>query len=163
NQRRATKRKMNNMHRKLSMGMIGGGEGAVIGNVNRIAARMDGQGGLVNGAFSSVPANTGKTGEAPYLPAAPVYGSSGCSILQDRERPEGERMDFVSIVTPNHVHFDPAKQALQNGFHVVMDKPMTFDVEEARRLKQVVDDTRLSLCLTHAYTGYPMIKEARQM
>src|SRR5699024_4686592 len=157
------KRKMNNMHRKLRMGMIGGGEGAFIGSIHRTAARMDGQIELVCGAFSSDPEKSRKSGEALYLPPDRVYGSYGEMIQQERELPEGERMDFVAIVTPNHVHFDPAKQALQHGFHVVMDKPMTFDVEEARRLKQLVDDTELTFCLTHAYTGYPMIKEARQM
>ncbi|HLR25553.1 MAG TPA: Gfo/Idh/MocA family oxidoreductase [Fodinibius sp.] len=151
------------MHRKLRMGMIGGGKGAFIGSIHRTAARMDGQIELVCGAFSSDPEKSRKSGEALYLPPDRVYGSYDEMIQQERELPEGERMDFVAIVTPNHVHFDPAKQALQNGFHVVMDKPMTFDVDEARRLKQLVDDTRLSLCLTHAYTGYPMIKEARQM
>ena len=151
------------MHRKLRMGMIGGGKGAFIGSIHRMAARMDGQIELVCGAFSRDPEKSRKSGEALYLPPDRVYDSYSEMIQQESQLPEETRMDFVSIVTPNHVHFEPAKQALQSGFHVVMDKPMTFDVDEARRLKQLVDDTRLSLCLTHAYTGYPMIKEARQM
>jgi predicted dehydrogenase len=77
--------------------------------------------------------------------------------------PEGERMDFVAIVTPNHVHFEPAKLALENGFHVIIDKPMTLTFAEAKQLKKVVDKTGLVLAVTHAYTGYPMVKEARQL
>src|SRR5699024_7931615 len=154
---------MNNMHRKLRMGMIGGGEGAFIGSIHRMAARMDGQIELVCGAFSRDPEKSRKSGEALYLPPDRVYDSYSEMIQQESQLPEETRMDFVSIVTPNHVHFEPAKQALQSGFHVVMDKPMTFDVDEARRLKQLVDETGLTFCLTHAYSGYPMIKEARQM
>jgi len=151
------------MHRKLRMGMIGGGKGAFIGNIHRMAARMDGQIELVCGAFSSDPEKSMESGKALYLPPDRVYETYSEMIEKESNRPEGERMDFVSIVTPNHVHFEPARQALRHGFHVVMDKPMTFDLDEARQLKELVDESGLTLCLTHAYTGYPMIKEARKM
>jgi len=151
------------MDRKLRMGMIGGGEGAFIGEIHRIAARMDGQIELVCGAFSSNPAKSKRSGESLYLPFDRIYDTYQDMIEKESSLSEAERMDFVSIVTPNHVHFDPAKQALEHGFHVVMDKPITFDLNEARKLKQTVDDTNLILCLTHTYTGYPMVKEARQL
>ncbi|HKJ34603.1 MAG TPA: Gfo/Idh/MocA family oxidoreductase [Balneolales bacterium] len=151
------------MHRKLRMGMIGGGEGAFIGAVHRMVAQMDGQVELVCGAFSSDPENSKRTGEALYLPSDRVYRTYKEMIESERKLPENKRMDFVSIVTPNHLHFEPAKRALENGFHVVLDKPMTLTLDEAIALKKIVDDTGLVFCLTHTYTGYPMIREARQL
>src|SRR5699024_7138234 len=151
------------MHRKLRMGMIGGGKGDYIGNIHRMAARMAGQIALVCGVYSSDHEKSMESGKALYLPPDRVYETYSEMIEKESNRPEGERMDFVSIVTPNHVHFEPARQALRHGFHVVMDKPMTFDLDEARQLKELVDESGLTLCLTHAYTGYPMIKEARKM
>jgi len=145
------------------MGMIGGGSDAFIGAVHRIAALMDGQIELVCGAFSSKPEKSRTTGEELFLPPDKVYGSYQEMIEKESRLQEGERMDFVSIVTPNHLHFDPAKLALEHGFHVVLDKPMTFDLSEARRLKKLVDETGLVFCLTHTYTGYPMVKEARYL
>lgn len=151
------------MNRKLKMGMVGGGPGAFIGAVHRIAANIDGQIELVCGAFSSDPAKSKKAGQDLYLPANRVYGSYKEMILAEKNLPEGERMDFISIVTPNHVHFEPAKLALENGFHVVLDKPITFNLKEAKKLKEIADKTGNILCLTHTYTGYPMVKQARQM
>ncbi len=151
------------MDRKLRMGMIGGGSDAFIGAVHRIAALMDGQIELVCGAFSSKPEKSKATGKELFLPPDRVYASYKEMIDKESLLPEGERMDFVSIVTPNHVHFDPAKLALGHGFHVVLDKPMTFDLDEARQLKKIVDETGLVFCLTHTYTGYPMVKEARHL
>lgn len=145
------------------MGMVGGGRGAFIGGVHRIAAAIDQQIELVCGAFSSNPEKSRLSGEDFYLPANRVYGSYEEMITREKELPEGERMDFVSIVTPNHVHFGPAKMALENGFHVVCDKPVTFNVDEARMLKKLVDETGLIFALTHNYTGYPMVKQARKM
>jgi len=145
------------------MGMIGGGEGAFIGAVHRMVAQMDGQVELVCGAFSSDPENSKRTGEALYLPSDRVYRTYKEMIESERKLPENKRMDFVSIVTPNHLHFEPAKRALENGFHVVLDKPMTLTLDEAIALKKIVDDTGLVFCLTHTYTGYPMIREARQL
>lgn len=149
-------------NRKLRMGMIGGGPGAFIGAVHRIAASMDGEIELVCGTFSSDPEKSKQAGEMLYLQSNRVYSSYKEMIRSEAELPAAERMDFVSIVTPNHLHFEPAKLALENGFHVVLDKPMTFDLSEALQLKEVVAKSGKIFCLTHTYTGYPMVKEARQ-
>lgn len=151
------------MNRKMRMGMVGGGKDAFIGSVHRMAAALDGQIELVCGAFSSSPEKSKASGEALYLPSSRVYGNFEEMISKEKALPEGERMDFVSIVTPNHMHFPPAKMALENGFHVVCDKPMTLTLAEARELREIVKKTGLLFCLTHNYTGYPMVKEARQM
>jgi predicted dehydrogenase len=151
------------MDRKLRMGMIGGGPGAFIGAVHRIAANMDGETEIVCGAFSSDPAKSKQAGKQLYLPDARVYGSYKEMINTEKKLSANERMDFVSIVTPNHVHFEPAKLALENGFHVVLDKPITFNLKEAKQLKDIVSSTGNLLCLTHTYTGYPMVKQARQL
>ena len=151
------------MKRKIRMGMVGGGRGAFIGGVHRIAAAIDQQIELVCGAFSSNPEKSQLSGEDFYLPPDRVYGSYEEMILKEKELPLGERMDFVSIVTPNHVHFGPAKLALENGFHVVCDKPVTFNVDEAEILVKLVAETGLIFALTHNYTGYPMVKQARVM
>jgi predicted dehydrogenase len=145
------------------MGMIGGSLEAFIGAVHRKAASLDGEIELVCGAFSSDPKKSKATGKALYLDPKRVYGSYAEMIEKEKELPEDQRMDFVSIVTPNHVHFDAAKTALENGFHVIIDKPIAFNVAEAKALKKVVDKTGLVLALTHTYTGYPMVKEARDM
>jgi predicted dehydrogenase len=145
------------------MGMIGGGPGAFIGAVHRIAANMDGEIQLVCGAFSSDPQKSKQAGHELYLPSSRVYDSYKEMIKAEKNLPDGERMDFVSIVTPNHVHFEPARLALENGFHVVLDKPMTLTLKEAKQLKDIVSKTGNLLCLTHTYAGYPMIKQARQM
>ncbi|SDL96025.1 Predicted dehydrogenase [Siphonobacter aquaeclarae] len=151
------------MARKLRMGMIGGSLDAFIGAVHRRGAALDGEIELVCGAFSSNPEKSKATGEALYLPAERVYGSYEEMILKEKELPEGERMDFVAIVTPNHVHFPPAKMALENGFHVVLDKPITLNRAEAEELKKIWEKTNLVFCLTHNYTAYPMVKEARHL
>lgn len=147
---------------KLRMGMIGGGPDAFIGAVHRIAARIDGEIEIVCGAFSSSPEKSRKTGEALSLDPQRVYATYSEMIVNEAALPEDVRMDFVAIVTPNYLHFEPARQALQAGFDVVMDKPMTFDLKEALDLKRIVEETNRLFCLTHTYTGYPMIKEARQ-
>lgn len=144
------------------MGMIGGGPGAFIGAVHRIAANMDGAIELVCGAFSSDPEKSKQAGEMLGLDPARVYGSYREMIRAEAALPASERMDFVSIVTPNHVHFEPAKLAMENGFHVVLDKPATFNLAEAKELESIVAATGKYFCLTHTYTGYPMVKEARQ-
>jgi predicted dehydrogenase len=151
------------MNRKIRMGMVGGGIGAFIGAVHRMAAALDGEIELVCGAFSSNPERSKASGEALYLPASRVYGSYAEMIVRERELPEGERMDFVSIVTPNHLHFGPAKMALENGFPVVCDKPLCFSLDEAYELQRLVGQTGLLFALTHNYTGYPMVKQARMM
>ncbi|MET0462846.1 MAG: Gfo/Idh/MocA family oxidoreductase [Chitinophagaceae bacterium] len=150
------------LNRKLRMGMIGGGPGAFIGAVHRIAAFMDGQIELVCGAFSSDPEKSKLAGEQLNLPLRRVYGSYKEMIRAEKALPPDQQMEFVSIVTPNHVHFEPAKLALENGFHVMLDKPMTFDLAEAQQLKEIAEKSGLHFCLTHTYTGFPMVKEARQ-
>lgn len=153
----------NSINRKLRMGMVGGGQGAFIGEVHRIAAQLDNQIELICGAFSSDASKSKESGRSLFLPENRVYGSYQEMIERERELPEGERMDFVSIVTPNHVHFGPAMLALENGFHVVLDKPMTFDSAEAKKLKEKVDETGLLFLLTHTYVGYPMVRQARKL
>ena len=150
-------------NRKIRMGMVGGGRGAFIGAVHRMAAAIDGEIELVCGAFSSNPKKSKLSGQDLYLPADRVYGSYEEMIKKEKALPEGERMDFVSIVTPNHVHYGPAKMALENGFHVVCDKPVCFNLKEAKSLQKIVKKTGLIFALTHNYTGYPMVKQARMM
>ena len=151
------------MIRKIRYGMVGGGRGAFIGAVHRIAAAMDQQIELVCGAFSSDPDKSRASGEDLFLPANRCYGSFQEMIEKEAKLPLGERMDFVSIVTPNHMHFPPAKLALENGFHVLSDKPATFNLAEAKALQQIVKQSKLLYGLTHNYTGYPLVKQAREM
>ncbi|SDM09777.1 Predicted dehydrogenase [Daejeonella rubra] len=151
------------MNRKLRMGMIGGGKGAFIGGIHRIAANMDGLIELVCGALSSSPEKALESGRSLFLPEDRIYPNFEEMILKESLLPADKRMDFVSIVTPNHAHFAPAMMALEHGFHVVIDKPITFTLDEAKQLKKKVEDTGLSLLLTHTYAGYPMVKQAKQM
>jgi len=143
--------------------MIGGGRGAFIGAVHRMAAGIDGQIELVAGALDVNPEIAILSGQDLYLNPERNYGTYQEMIEKESKLPEGERIDFVSIVTPNHVHYDPARLALENGFHVVCEKPMTFSYDEAVALEKLVQDTGLVFALTHTYTGYPMIKQAREM
>lgn len=145
------------------MGMIGGGRGAFIGGVHRMAAALDGQIELVCGAFSSSAEKSKASAADFFINPNRAYGSFEEMILAEKNLPEGERMDFVSIVTPNHVHFAPAKMALENGFHVVSDKPLCFTMDEAKELEALVESTGLIFALTHNYTGYPMVKQAKAM
>jgi predicted dehydrogenase len=149
--------------RKIRYGMIGGGRGAFIGAVHRIAARIDGQIELVCGAFSSDPERSKESGADLFLPPDRCYGTFEEMIEKEAALPEGERMDFVAIVTPNHVHFPAAKAALEGGFHVLSDKPATFDLAEAKELAAIVEKTGRLYGLTHTYTGYPLVKQARDM
>ena len=151
------------MSHKVRMGMVGGGQGAFIGGVHRIAAAMDQQIDLVCGAFSSTPEKSLASGEELGLPENRCYGTFEEMIEKEKALPAGERMQFVSIVTPNHMHFPPAKMALENGFHVLSDKPATFDLDEAKTLKKIIADTGQLYGLTHNYTGYPLVKEARDL
>ncbi|MDB4443676.1 Gfo/Idh/MocA family oxidoreductase, partial [Saprospiraceae bacterium] len=149
--------------RKIRMGMVGGGRGAFIGAVHRMAAAIDGEIELVCGAFSSNPKKSKLSGADLYLSKDRVYGSYEEMIKKEAQLPLGERMDFISIVTPNHMHFGPAKMALENGFHVVCDKPLSFNMKEAKTLQRIVEKTGLIFALTHNYTGYPMVKQAKSM
>lgn len=148
---------------KIRMGMVGGGRGAFIGGVHRMAAALDGKIELVCGAFSSDPEKSRLSGEDLNIDPSRVYASFEEMIDKEKTLPEDQRMQLVSIVTPNHMHFAPAKYALENGFHVVCDKPLSYDMEQAHALKKIVDDSGLIFALTHNYTGYPMVKQARAM
>lgn len=151
------------MSRKIRYGMVGGGRGAFIGAVHRIAAALDQQIELVGGAFSSDPEKSRASGADLFLPAGRCYGSFQEMIAAEKALPASQRMDFIAIVTPNHMHFPPAKLALENGFHVLSDKPATFDLAEAKTLAKLVKKTGLLYGLTHNYTGYPLVKQARHM
>ncbi len=151
------------MQRKLRMGMIGGGKDAFIGAIHRIAANMDGLFELVCGALSINPVLAQESGELLFLPKDRIYLTFEEMIEKESKLPADIRMDFVTIVTPNFVHFAPAKMALENGFHVLIEKPITFNLDEAKQLKALVEKTGLMLCLTHTYSGYPMVKQAKAM
>jgi predicted dehydrogenase len=149
--------------RKLRMGMIGGGKDAFIGAVHRIALNMDGLVELVCGALSINPDIAVDSGKSLFLDANRIYLNYEEMIRKECVMPADKRIDFVTIVTPNFAHFAPAMMALDHGFNVVIEKPMTFTLEEAKQLQQKVQETGLQLCLTHTYSGYPMVKQAKQM
>jgi predicted dehydrogenase len=151
------------MNRKLRMGMVGGGNDAFIGAVHRLAAFMDGQVELVCGVFSIDPEISKQSGRDYFVPDNRIYADYKEMFEKESRLPEGERMDFVTIVTPNFLHFDPAMIALNHGFNVVLDKPITFTLGEALQLKEKVEETGLLLALTHTYSGYPAVKQARKM
>jgi predicted dehydrogenase len=151
------------MLRRLNMGMVGGGRDAFIGGVHRMAARLDGQIEMVAGALSSDPEKAKRSGEDLFLDSKRVYHDYRTMAKAEAALPVGKRIDFVSIVTPNHLHFPIAKEFLEAGFNVVCDKPMTFDLEEALVLRDIVKRTGKVFVLTHNYTGYPMVKEAREL
>lgn len=143
--------------------MVGGGKDAFIGAVHRIAANLDGHIQLVCGAFSSNEIKSKQSGKELYLPDNRIYGTYAEMLANEKLLPADERMDFVSIVTPNHLHFEPAKMALEHGFNVVLDKPITLTLAQAKELKQVLEKSGKLFCLTHTYTGYPMVKEAKEI
>jgi predicted dehydrogenase len=145
------------------MGMVGGGLDAFIGAVHRKAACLDDDIELVCGAFSSSPEKSRAAGETLGVHPHRSYGSFAEMFRKEKNLPGDLRMDFVSIVTPNNVHFAPAKLALESGFHVVLDKPMTMNLKEAKALQRMVHKSKLLFALTHTYTGYPMVKEARSL
>ncbi|MDP2339198.1 MAG: Gfo/Idh/MocA family oxidoreductase [Bacteroidota bacterium] len=151
------------MNRKLRMGMVGGGSDAFIGAIHRLAAFMDGQIELVCGCFSVNPEISLSSGKSYYLPDNRVYKTYQEMFANEVKLPEGDRMDFVTIVTPNFAHFAPAMMALENGFNVVIDKPITFTLDEVLLLQAKLQETGLILALTHTYSGYPAVKQARQM
>ena len=154
---------MGTLGRTLKMGMVGGGPGAFIGDVHRRAAQLDGGVELVAGAFSSSPRKSRAKGRELGLAPARAYGSLEALIAGEQALPAGQRVDFVSIVTPNHLHFAMARALLAAGIHVVCEKPMTFDAAEARRLRGLVARSGCVFALTHNYTGYPLVKLARDL
>ncbi|MGO2012307.1 MAG: Gfo/Idh/MocA family protein [Pseudoalteromonas sp.] len=150
---------MNNT--KVRMGMVGGAEGAFIGAIHRIAARLDGLIDLVAGSFSSDPMRSKTTAEILGIERTRNYDSYQQMFIEEAKLPEDKRIDFVVIVTPNHLHFSIAKLAIESGFHVLSDKPATLNLQEALILEQTLNQTQCLYGLTHTYTGYPMVKEAR--
>ena len=149
------------MKKKLKMGMVGGGSDAFIGAIHRLAAFMDNQCELVCGCFSIDPEISLSSGKSYFLPDNRIYKTYQEMFEKEMLLPADERMDFVTIVTPNHFHFEPAMMALERGFHVAIDKPITFTLEEAYKLKAKVEETGLILALTHTYSGYPAVKDAK--
>lgn len=151
------------MSQKIRMGMVGGGEGAFIGAIHRMAAALDGEIELVCGAFSRDAEKSISSGVALGLDKQRCYADFEEMFAQELCKPANERMQFVAIVTPNHLHYPVAKAALESGFHVLSDKPATFDLAEALYLQQVLEDSQALYALTHTYTGYPMVKQARHL
>ncbi len=151
------------MNRKLRMGMVGGGQDAFIGAIHRLAANMDGLVELACGALSINPEIAVASGKALFLPTERTYLTYDEMIKAEAALPADKRIDFVTIVTPNFAHFAPAMMALDHGFNVVIEKPITFSLDEAKQLKQKLEETGLLLCLTHTYSGYPMVKQAKAM
>ncbi|MAY89569.1 MAG: oxidoreductase [Rickettsiales bacterium] len=151
------------MKRKLRMGMVGGGRGAFIGGVHRAAANLDGQIELVAGAFSSDPKKSKLSGKDFHLNSRRVYSSYQEMAEKEAALPENERIDFVTIVVQNYLHFDVAKTFLEAGFNVICDKPVTLDLDQARELRKIIRKSKKVFALTHNYTGYPMVKLAKEM
>ncbi|MBI3139165.1 MAG: Gfo/Idh/MocA family oxidoreductase [Sphingobacteriales bacterium] len=149
--------------RKLRMAMIGGGMDAFIGAVHRLALNMDGQVELMAGALSVNPEVARESGRQLFLKEDRIYTDYKTMLEKEAAMPADQRIDFVTIVTPNFVHFDPAVMALDKGFNVVIEKPITFSLEEAKQLKAKLSETGLTLLLCHTYTGYPMVKQARRL
>jgi len=151
------------MKRKLRMGMIGGGKDAFIGAIHRYAFNMDGLVEMVCGALSINPEIAKDSGQSLFLEEDRIYLNYEEMLENESLMPADKRIDFVTIVTPNFAHFAPAKLALQKGFNVVIEKPITFTLDEAKELKALVEESGLLLCLTHTYSGYPMVKQAKAM
>jgi predicted dehydrogenase len=151
------------MNRKLRMGMVGGGKDAFIGAVHRLAANMDGLIEVVSGALSINPEVAKESGKMLFLAEDRTYLTFEEMMEKESKLPADKRIDFVTIVTPNFAHFAPAMLAMEKGFHVVIEKPITFTLDEAKQLKEKVADTGLLLLLTHTYSGYPMVKHAKAM
>ena len=154
---------MESWKRRLRMGMIGGGPGAFIGAVHRLCAARDGQIELVAGCFSQHPEKTRQTGEQLYLDPARCYATYPEMAAAEARLPADQRIDFVSIVTPNVSHYPIAETFLNAGFHVVCDKPMTHTLDEAQKLTSLVEQSKLVFAVTHNYTGHPLMRHARQL
>jgi predicted dehydrogenase len=146
---------------KIRLGMVGGGEGAFIGAVHRLAARMDGHYELVAGALSATPEKARRSGEALGLAPDRVYPDYEAMAKAEAARPDG--IEAVAIVTPNHVHAGPTYAFLKAGIHVICDKPLTLSLAEARKMKDAVEQSGRIFALTHNYTGYPLVRRAREM
>src|SRR3982751_3998247 len=151
------------LNRKLRMALVGGGQGAFIGRVHAIAAVMDNRAELVAGCLSSN-ADRAKASAPDYdIKPDRAYTSIAERVQKEKALPEGKRIDFVSIATPNHMHFEIAKAAVEAGFNVMCDKPMTFDLAQAEQLAAAVENAGVVFGVTHNYTGYPLVRQARSM
>ncbi|MEX1230538.1 MAG: Gfo/Idh/MocA family oxidoreductase [Planctomycetaceae bacterium] len=151
------------LERKLRMALVGGGQGAFIGRVHVTAAILDNRAELVAGALSSDPAKAKASAPSYDIPAARAYGSYQELIDGELKLPADQRVDFITVATPNHTHFPIAKAALEAGFNVICDKPMTFDLAQAEELAKLVEKSGAVFALTHNYTGYPLVRHVRQM
>jgi predicted dehydrogenase len=151
------------LNRKLRMALVGGGQGAFIGRVHVTAAVLDNRAALVAGALSSDPAKAKASAPSYDIPAERAYGSFQELMDKEKALPADQRIDFVSIATPNHTHFPIAKAALEAGFNVMCDKPMTFDLAQAEELAKLVEKSGAVFAVTHNYTGYPLVRMAREM
>jgi predicted dehydrogenase len=151
------------LDRKIRMGMVGGGRGAFIGSVHRMAAALDGKIELVAGCFSADPQKSRASGKDLFLDPRRVYATYEEMAARETALPADERIDFVSIVTRNNTHFAVAKTFLESGFHVICEKPLAFNLEQAKKIRSIVQRTGKVFALTHNYTGYPMVKQAREM
>jgi predicted dehydrogenase len=151
------------LNRKLRMALVGGGQGAFIGKVHSIAAVLDNRAALVAGALSSDPAKAKASAPDYDIKPERAYGSYQELIEKEKKLPEGERVDFVSVATPNHTHFEIAKAAAEAGFNVMCDKPMTFDLAQAEELAKAVQKSGVVFAVTHNYTGHPLVRQARDM
>src|ERR1700761_3440076 len=151
------------LNRKLRMGLIGGGQGAFIGRVHATAAVLDNRAALVAGALSSDPAKAKASAPSYDIPNDRAYGSFEELCQKESALPADKRIDFVTVATPNHTHFPIAKAALNAGFNVICDKPMTFDLAQAEELVKLVEKTGAVFGVTHNYTGYPLVRQAREM
>src|SRR5581483_4158036 len=151
------------LNRKLRMGLVGGGQGSFIGRVHSIAACLDNRATVVAGALSSDPARAKASAPDYDIPPDRAYGSYQEMIQAEAKRPANDRIDFVAVTTPNHTHYEIAKAAAEAGFNVVCDKPLTFDLQQAEDLAKVVQKTGVVFAVTHNYTGYPLVRQARDM
>jgi predicted dehydrogenase len=151
------------LNRKLRMGLVGGGQGAFIGRVHNIAAILDNRAALVAGALSSDPAKAKASAPDYDIPAERAYASYQEMIAAEKKLPADQRIDFVSVATPNHTHFEIAKAFAEAGFNVMCDKPLTYDLAQAEELAKVVQKTGVVFGVTHNYTGYPLVRQAREM
>lgn len=151
------------LNRKLRMALVGGGQGAFIGRVHATAAVLDNRAELVAGALSSDPARAKASAPAYDIKADRAYGSVPEMIAAEKALPADKRIDFVTVATPNHTHFAVAKAAVEAGFNVVCDKPMTFDLKEAEELQKLVEKSGVVFALSHNYTGYPLVRQVREM
>ena len=151
------------LNRKLRMALVGGGQGSFIGRVHATAAVLDNRAALVAGCLSSDPARAKASAPDYDIAASRAYTSIDELVAKENALPADQRVDFVSVATPNHTHFQIAKTAAEAGFNVICDKPLTFDLAQAEALAEVVDKTGVVFAVTHNYTGYPLVRQARQM